>query len=235
VIHLPLFSAAQMGKRRVKNARTRQWKFLKEEELKQDKKTSTTPIHTVPPMPVLPIVPPIQFVPVNVPVSIPLLIRQGPPGLPLPHCTFSYDISFDSKLQERIFQNPEWVKCLLEASATGARKHDYGNGFIKVVLTGDYQMKWGKYVPRRYRHWSAGIRVFGKRRSINNGVQQIELFQIVDEQTEKSTYNSLVHMYAKPMVEGSYFGGRPCRSGPDYDENVLKDRNKVINSTQIFI
>jgi len=143
---------------------------------------------------------------------------------PKAHCCFRYATAGLRRIIESdiLFKN-----ALTEAAYDGTRKNDYGNGLIKVALTGRRCWHSRNKNLESYVHWQAGYRVLGIRREIIEGVQQIEIFWFGHEKERKVEYNDLVYKYAQPLDKTSYFGGKPCNPRDDYNS---EDNRRRIDS-----
>ncbi len=142
--------------------------------------------------------------------------------------TFSGDWKYDKEWQDFSDSNDIPMLRYGAASYDGSSKYDYGNGLIKVSLTGSQGWKYSTdwiNVPLQYRRPDAGYRLLGKRRGIDiNGTQQIEWFWFGNEQDQKEEYNEIIDTLGSPMERTGYLGGKPCNPTNDRNNDTTRKR-----------
>ena len=111
-----------------------------------------------------------------------------------------------------------------EALWTGKWKYDYGNGLVKITLSGDSYWDDGGTAPDKFRKVKGGYRLLGKRLQINNGVQQIGHIWFGNEKTQRETYNNIIELLGDQNTKNIYYGGKPCSYFEDKNTQEFRDQ-----------
>lgn len=151
---------------------------------------------------------------------------------PSQHAYFYFDnIETKQKVLNIINRDKLAREKLILAAVDGQYKYDYGNGLVKVALSGSLTKSKGPDEGCYFRRPRCGKRLLGRRRDIDpNGIQQIEIFWVGDEsnQVERNEYLRLIN--DNLIISCIYQGGKPCN--PEGDTNSEQTREKI-NSSQI--
>lgn len=152
---------------------------------------------------------------------------------PTKHAKFRFSSTQLQDIVKRLIDSiPSFKKRVELAEALGHYKYDYGEGLVKVAISGKKFNhmnihKLDQFAPLPFFQCSGGIRLLGRRIAIEGQTQIIEFFQIYNEKipNQKQDYNQKIRDLTKLYL---YQGGKPCSK--DFDENDDDTRQKINSS-----